>query len=106
MSNYVKGRRAEYYIRDKLRDKGWFCERMASSKPFDLLACCPTFCCAIEVKSYDLPFKQASGFYTDLYNIVKGTDLVPVLIWKKDEKYISTPIDLFKMNIDHAEGVL
>jgi len=37
--SYVKGRRFEHYIKDKLEAKGWIVTRSAGSKgPFDLLA--------------------------------------------------------------------
>ena len=37
--SYVKGRRFEHYIKDRLEAKGWIVTRSAGSKgPFDLLA--------------------------------------------------------------------
>lgn len=37
--SYVKGRRFEHYVKDKLEAKGWVVTRSAGSKgPFDLLA--------------------------------------------------------------------
>jgi len=37
--SYVKGRRFEHYVKDKLEARGWIVTRSAGSKgPFDLLA--------------------------------------------------------------------
>jgi Holliday junction resolvase len=37
--SYVKGRRFEHYVKDKLEARGWIVARSAGSKgPFDLLA--------------------------------------------------------------------
>ncbi|MGM0687845.1 MAG: hypothetical protein ACQET3_12800 [Promethearchaeati archaeon] len=91
MSNYEKGRRAEYYIRDKLREKGYFCERMASSKPFDLLASDQYDSFAIEVKSYQPSVKQLENMMIELQQITEETLLVPILICKKGTRYAVYP---------------
>lgn len=83
MSNYIKGRRVENYIRDKLEREGYVVVRCAGSKPVDLIAfkdgCKPMM---IEVKSgksfskgklrEQLDLARRAG--CDLFLVRKGED--------------------------------
>lgn len=89
MTNYEKGRNGEYYVRGRLQTWGYLCERMASSKPFDLLIADDTDVWAAEVKRQELSDAAVLRIWDELeMYLIQFRRLHPVLFYKENGRWV------------------
>lgn len=98
MTNYEKGRDGEYYIRERMHEWGYFCERFASSKPFDLIIAIADDAYVAEVKRQELSDEQAQRLWDWMeMELCHEPVLQPVLFYKQNGRW---------MYLDRAGGGL
>lgn len=84
--SYIKGRAFEHYIINTLRKQGYYVYRLASSKPFDLIAVKLNKIYAIECKSYELSYNQLAQELETLKS--KIPEIFTPLIAYKDDNHV------------------
>lgn len=101
MSNYRKGRSAENYIKRKLVSMGYFAVRVAGSKPIDLVISKGDLVYAVEVKAEMLGSVRAHNEFQALGEKVVDTPLIPVLIYKRKNRWLSEPREVLGVGTPH-----
>jgi len=100
-SNYIKGRRFEYYIKQKLKKYGGLIIRAGASKPIDLIYITRELVFVLECKNKYLTKKEIEKEYLLLQGkIPHNPFVIPVLVFRdKNNKIQTKPPKFFDLFI-------